>query len=92
MRVEAVEQMILSVRRIFEAIRVIFIFVLVTFIFYSAFSYFSEVIKPSNPYRQPEGRAIKAMMQDNAVYANGADDYWERLKFFYWFGEGEISQ
>jgi hypothetical protein len=87
-----VKPLILSVRRIFEVIRVIFIFFILTFVLYSAFSYFSDVIKPSNPYRQPEGRAIKAMGQDKELYANSASDYWERLKFFYWFGEGEISR
>ena len=79
--------MFISFRRLFEGIRLIIIFVVTTFIFFSVISFFSDVIKPSNPYRKPEGRAIKVMKVEEHLYPSHQIGAWERLKFFYWYGE-----
>lgn len=79
--------MYISFQRIFEGMRLILIFVVMTFIFFSVISFFSEAIKPSNPYRKPEGRALKVMKIDEHLYASQQANFLDRLKFFYWFGE-----
>jgi len=79
--------MFISFQRMFEGIRLILIFIVTTFIFFSVISYFSEVIKPSNPYRKPEGGAVKVMKIDQVLYASSESRFLDRLKFFYWFGE-----
>ena len=80
--------MYISFQRLFEGIKLIFIFVVTTFIFYSVISFFSDVIKPSNPYRKPEGRAIKVVNMYESLYDSPSQSAWvDRLKFYYWYGE-----
>lgn len=79
--------MFISFRRLFEGIRLIIIFAVTTFIFFSVISFFSDVIKPSNPYRKPEGRALKVMKVEEHFYPSSESGAIERLKFFYWYGE-----
>lgn len=79
--------MFISFQRMFEGVRLILIFIVATFIFFSVISYFSDVIKPSNPYRKPEGRAIKVIKIDQHLYASSEANFVDRLKFFYWYGE-----
>ena len=81
------EAMFISFQRLLEGIRLIIIFVITTFIFFSVISFFSDVIKPSNPYRKPEGRAIKVMKIDHQLYSSAQPEFIDRLKFFYWYGE-----
>lgn len=79
--------MFISFQRMFEGIRLIVIFMVTTFIFFSVISYFSEVIRPSNPYKKPEGGAVKVMKIDQVLYASSEHRFVDRLKFFYWYGE-----
>lgn len=79
--------MFISFRRLFEGIRLLIIFAVTTFIFFSVISFFSDVIKPSNPYRKPEGRAVKVMKAEDHLYPATEIGAVERLKLFYWYGE-----
>ncbi|WP_425387749.1 DUF4227 family protein [Aneurinibacillus terranovensis] len=69
-----------------ECVRLLIIFVVCTFIFYHAVSYVNEVIRPANPYKEPEGKAVKVAKfhsSDEISYKNVK----ERLFAFYWYGE-----
>ncbi|RKD25633.1 hypothetical protein BEP19_01430 [Ammoniphilus oxalaticus] len=79
--------MFISFQRLLEAIKLIVLFFITTFIFFSIISFFSDVIKPSNPYRKPERGAVKVMKVEWQGYAAANMSAVDRLKFFYWFGE-----
>lgn len=79
--------MFISFQRALEALKLIILFIVTTFIFFSIISFFSDVIKPSNPYRKPERGAVKVMKIDQYLYDSPQSNIVDRLKFFYWFGE-----
>jgi hypothetical protein len=79
--------MFISFQRLFQGVRLFVIFLITTFIFFSIISFFSDVIKPSDPYRKPEGRAIKVMKTEERFYSLQGNHFLDRLKFFYWYGE-----
>jgi len=79
--------MFISLRRLFELLRFLILFAILTFIFFSIISFFSDVVKPSNPYHKPEGRAIKVIKIDDHLYRPGDHEMIDRLKYFYWYGE-----
>lgn len=79
--------MFISFQRMVEIIKLIILFIVTTFIFFSIISFFSDVIKPSNPYRKPERGAVKVMKIDQHLYDSAQSNMIDRLKFFYWFGE-----
>ncbi|GAB7386192.1 hypothetical protein BSNK01_00270 [Bacillaceae bacterium] len=79
--------MIISLRRLFEYVKLMLFFLLCTFIFYGVIQFLSDVIEPVNPYKKPEGKAVKVFSFDEASAESSLDWYRERLFFFYWYGE-----
>ncbi|WP_181419258.1 DUF4227 family protein [Aneurinibacillus soli] len=78
--------MFVSYRRVSEAFKLLLIFMACTFIFYQLFLYMNDVIKPAQPYQEPDGKAVKAMKSlggTGSVYA----DTKRRLFDFYYYGE-----
>ncbi|MBO8170610.1 MAG: DUF4227 family protein [Bacillaceae bacterium] len=80
--------MIISIKKLWEGLKLLLLFIVFTLIFYSIVSFFAEVIQPSDPYRKPEGRAVKV---DGEAIEEQANSEWEtfkqRLMLFYWYGE-----
>lgn len=88
--------MIISIRRLLEGVKLLLLFVVCTFVFYSVVSFFTEVIQPADPYRKPEGKAVKVTSfyyqgVENFYYQETEASEWDwfknRLMFYYWYGE-----
>lgn len=80
------DAMFLPYRRASEAFKLLLIFIACTFIFYKLFLYMNDIIKPAQPYREPEGKAVKVMKPVGGaeqVYADAK----RRLFDFYYYGE-----
>ncbi|WP_442870431.1 DUF4227 family protein [Aneurinibacillus sp. Ricciae_BoGa-3] len=78
--------MYISYRRAQEAIKYICLFLICTFIFYNAVSYINAKIRPTNPYKEPQGKAVKVVKyhSDSVLSFEGTKN---RLLEFYWNGE-----
>jgi hypothetical protein len=78
--------MFIPYNRIIEGIRLLAIFIFCTFLFYTMISHINDTIKPAEPYKEPQGRAMKVMK-----YASSFDDTYKEMKRrlfdFYWYGE-----
>ncbi|HJV45902.1 MAG TPA: DUF4227 family protein [Bacillota bacterium] len=79
--------MFISFTRLLEGVKLFILFIVTTFIFFSIITFLSDTIKPSNPYKKPEGRAVKVMKADERLYSLEGGNFIDRLKFFYWYGE-----
>lgn len=73
-------------RRISEGIKYILIFVAFTILFYNIITVLSNVIKPKDPYKEPEGKALK-VLKYNEVQHFSYEDFKKRLFDFYYYGE-----
>ncbi|MBB3109212.1 hypothetical protein FHS18_001264 [Paenibacillus phyllosphaerae] len=61
------------------------ILVLCTTIMYNGCRILGDWITPENPYRVPQGAALKVFGNEQAIEANST--FSERLRLFYWYGE-----
>lgn len=78
--------MIFSLRKLIERIKFMLIFIILTYFIYHLVGAVTSWIQPTDPYKQPIGRAVKVFnttsdMNGNSVTAR------DRLAFFYWYGE-----
>ena len=73
-------------RRLSEGIKFILIFIVCTLLFYNAITIITNVIKPKDPYKEPEGRAMK-VLKYGSVQNVSYEDFKRRVFDFYWYGE-----
>jgi hypothetical protein len=72
--------------KIAEGIRLLAIFIFCTYVFYSVISYVTDVIKPAEPYKEPQGKALKVMTYTPSLEGT-YQEMKRRLFDFYWYGE-----
>jgi len=75
---------VLSVRRWVRRITFVLLLVILTLVMYGGCRFAAAWIVPNDPYRIPQGHALKvfhpyAVVDDSSLA--------ERLKVFYWYGE-----
>ncbi|AMA73677.1 MULTISPECIES: DUF4227 family protein [Aneurinibacillus] len=78
--------MFIPYNRIAEMLRLLAIFVFCTFIFYCIISYLNDAIRPAQPYKEPQGKAVK-VMNDVPSLKKTYQEMKQRLFAFYWYGE-----
>ncbi|WCN36860.1 DUF4227 family protein [Aneurinibacillus uraniidurans] len=78
--------MFVSYRRVSEMGKLLLIFMACTFIFYQLFLYLNDVIKPAQPYHEPDGKSLKVMKSLGGAEQMYADTK-RRLFDFYYYGE-----
>ncbi|OGX68702.1 MAG: hypothetical protein A2189_01815 [Paenibacillus sp. RIFOXYA1_FULL_44_5] len=76
--------MIFSVQKFLERIKFIALFILFTCLIYVFLHIVSELIRPVDRYKEPEGYSLKVFQHHDTPQANSLLD---RLIFFYWYGE-----
>ncbi|UFJ42872.1 YqzK family protein [Brevibacillus humidisoli] len=74
-------------RRIMDVVRFFLVFVTCSLLGYGIVTFLSENFLPANPYREPQGNAVKVvrLLQENS--STDLDWYLERLQLFYLVGE-----
>ncbi|WP_370872435.1 DUF4227 family protein [Paenibacillus zeirhizosphaerae] len=77
--------MIFSLRKGWRFIRFFVLLCILAFLLYSAFERLSSWVTPIQHYKIPEGNAVKVAGTSIAEEPEGG--FWERLRFFYWYGE-----
>ena len=77
--------MVLSARRWFRRALFVMLMVLCTSIVYDGCQWLAAWLTPADPYRVPQGQALKV----SGMTVGTADDatFAERLRLFYWYGE-----
>lgn len=78
--------MVLYIRKWVDRIKFIFMFSLLTFVLYHIFMMITAWIEPTQKYKEPAGRAVKAF-QHQHVSISDTGSMKARLKLFYWYGE-----
>ncbi|MFB5268335.1 DUF4227 family protein [Paenibacillus enshidis] len=78
--------MIFSLRKGWRFIRFIVLFCILTFLLYSALERLSSWITPIQHYKIPEGNAVK-VAGTSITDEQQERGLWQRLRFFYWYGE-----
>jgi hypothetical protein len=84
--VRAVILMYITYNRFREAMKLVVVFLVLTFIFYRVVTYMSGMIRPAEPYKEPEGKALKVIKQAHSSEL-AYEDVKQRLFAFYWYGE-----
>lgn len=77
--------MIISARKWLQRFVFIAVFVMLTIIVSGGYRWFIEWIIPQDPYRVPDGAAVKAFGTLEDVQERHGS--LERLRWFYWLGE-----
>lgn len=77
--------MIISFKKWADWAKFVVLFVLLTYLVSILFHEITEWIEPTERYKEPSGRAIKVMQQQNLNVEPSSMK--ERLRFFYWYGE-----
>ncbi|WP_068696039.1 DUF4227 family protein [Paenibacillus yonginensis] len=77
--------MVISVRKWLKALRFFLLFCMLVYVFSKLFGIFEHWLNPGDPYRYPEGSAVKAGSMQ--VHQEEQEDMLERLKLFYRLGE-----
>ncbi|GEN33460.1 MULTISPECIES: DUF4227 family protein [Aneurinibacillus] len=78
--------MFIPYNRVMDAIRLLAIFIFCTFVFYTVITYVSDAIKPAEPYKEPQGKAMK-VMKHTSTFEGTYEEMKQRLFDFYWYGE-----
>ncbi|WP_127585938.1 DUF4227 family protein [Paenibacillus koleovorans] len=78
--------MIFSVRRWLIRAKFLFLFVVLTISVYWLFQWIAGWTEPTQRYREPHGRAVKAFEHEQQVISEKGT-LADRLLFFYWYGE-----
>ena len=76
--------MVISLRKWLRSVRYIFVFVVLVYVISRLFGVFDHWLFPNDPYRSPEGVAVKAGSIPTSDQGEGP---LERLKTFYRLGE-----
>ncbi len=74
-------------RRFMEAIRFFLLFVTCALISYGVIMLLTDHLLPANPYREPNGNAVKVVKLINGQQAEDLSGYIDRLQLFYLVGE-----
>jgi hypothetical protein len=82
---EAALLMVVSVRKWLRRLLFAVMLFVFTVVMYGGCRYIAAWIAPADPYRVPQGNALKVFKAETAG-AEGAS-FSERLKLFYWYGE-----
>lgn len=77
----------LPFRRFMEAIRFFLLFVTCALISYGVILLLTDHLLPANPYREPNGNAVKVVKLINAQKTQDFTGYIDRLQLFYLVGE-----
>ena len=77
--------MVVSLRKIFRRLLFVILLSVLTFVMYGSCRYIAAWIAPDDPYRIPQGHALKVFKPDPDGPDAGTIS--ERLKLFYWYGE-----
>ncbi|WP_438351334.1 DUF4227 family protein [Paenibacillus sp. FA6] len=78
--------MVISLRKCLTFIRFAIIFLALTYLLFRMLSAFGDLISPVDPYRIPQGYAVKAFQLETRE-SDVAMSMGERLRIFYWYGE-----
>jgi hypothetical protein len=76
--------MVISLRKWFRSFRYLVVFLVLVYVISKLFGIVDSWIVPSDPYRYPEGSAVKA---GGRPHDNDSEGPLERLKTFYRLGE-----
>lgn len=68
-----------------ERLQFTLLFLVLTVMLHVLFGWFHGWLKTRDPYREPEGRAVKVI--GTGETAEAADSPGNRLRLFYWYGE-----
>jgi hypothetical protein len=68
-----------------ERLQYTLLFLALTVFVHGAFSWFQSWLRPTDPYKVPEGRASKVFLSGQGN--NPAGSPGDRLRLFYWLGE-----
>jgi len=74
-------------RRMMEAIRFLVLFLTCALISYGVILFLTDHLLPANPYREPNGNAVKVIKVISAPVPQDLTGYVERLQLFYLVGE-----
>ncbi|WP_148928322.1 DUF4227 family protein [Paenibacillus methanolicus] len=76
---------VFSARRWYRRAAFMILLVLATFVMYNGCRVLGQWIVPSDPYRVPQGAALKVF--GSSSYAVHEPTFADRLRLFYWYGE-----
>ncbi|EFM09847.1 conserved hypothetical protein [Paenibacillus curdlanolyticus YK9] len=76
--------MVVSVRKWFGHILFLLTFILLTIMTFGGYRWLIDVISPVDPYREPQGQALKVSGQ---IHSPEGGTMGDRLRWFYWYGE-----
>lgn len=77
--------MVVSVRRWVRRIFFVLLLSFFTITMYGGCRFIAVWIAPEDPYRVPQGQALKVFQHDD--YQDNGSSIYERLRLFYWYGE-----
>jgi hypothetical protein len=77
--------MIFFYHKWFARLRFVLLFLTLTFLIYQGLLLLTNWMQPSQKYKPPGGKAVKAFHQH--VYVTDTGSMSDRLRFFYWYGE-----
>jgi len=77
--------MVLSIRKWFRRATFLLLLVMLTSVVYDGCRLVGKWITPADPYRIPQGQALKVFGQDGNEQPSPSIS--ERLRLFYWYGE-----
>ncbi|MWC28395.1 DUF4227 family protein [Paenibacillus sp. MMS18-CY102] len=76
--------MVVSIRKWFGRTIFMIIFILLTMMTLGGYRWLMDVVAPVDPYREPQGQALKVSGQMQSPEGGSMSD---RLRWFYWYGE-----
>lgn len=76
--------MIISVRKWGARLRFLLWLAALSVLAYAMYSRVARWIEPPERYRAPRGEAVKVFSPADAA---DSESFWDRLRFFYWYGE-----
>lgn len=79
--------MIVHLRKWLERLKFLLLFLLLTFLFSHVFQALTAWMEPNDPYRKPNGHAVKAFQEQDVLPVMEDMSVGERLRLFYWYGE-----
>ncbi|MNI24211.1 hypothetical protein D3C73_778240 [compost metagenome] len=77
--------MIFIYRKWLSRIRFVLLFMLLTYLLYHVILVWSDIIQPTDRYKTPAGKSVKAFHQHTVNIDKGSIS--DRLRLFYWYGE-----
>ncbi|RAP76455.1 DUF4227 family protein [Paenibacillus montanisoli] len=77
--------MVVSVRKWLRRIFFVLLLSFFTITMYGGCRFIAVWIAPENPYRVPQGQALKVFKTE--PFQSDSGSIYDRLKLFYWYGE-----